>query len=59
MCVPLMFWRRRRSTHLILGTDMFLGILTVDADAVVVACDALTVAFAVELEAFALDALAG
>jgi len=38
---------------------MFLGILAIDADAIVVAGDALAVAFAVEHEAFALDALAG
>jgi len=42
-----------------LGTGMFLGILAVDADAIVVAGDALAVAFAVEHEAFALDAFAG
>lgn len=43
----------------LLGTGMFLGILAVDTDAVVVAGDALAVAFAVEHEAFALDAFAG
>ena len=37
----------------------FRGIIAVDADAFVVACDALAVAFAVEDEAFALDARAG
>lgn len=40
-------------------TSMFLGVFAINADAVVVAGDALAVAFAVELEAFAVDAFAG